>query len=40
MTQKRNLNCPWVYADRIREEIKRLGYQINDTKNGVEVLKV
>jgi cysteinyl-tRNA synthetase len=33
-------NKKWEDADRLREEIKKLGYQINDTKDGVEVLKV
>ena len=34
------LNKKWEDADRIREEIKNLGYQVNDTKDGVVVLKV
>ncbi len=30
----------WKKADEIREEVKKLGFQINDTKEGVEVLKI
>lgn len=30
----------WEKADELREEVKNLGYQINDTKEGVEVLKL
>ncbi len=33
-------NKKWAEADKLREEIKNLGYQINDMKDGVEVLKV
>jgi cysteinyl-tRNA synthetase len=30
----------WKKADELRDKVKELGYQINDTKDGVEVLKL
>jgi cysteinyl-tRNA synthetase len=33
-------NKDWANADKFRDEVKKLGYQINDTKDGVEVLKI
>ncbi len=30
----------WTNADKFRDKVKGLGYQINDTKEGVEILKI
>jgi cysteinyl-tRNA synthetase len=43
LVQERELarkNKKWELADKLREQVKKLGYKINDTKKGVEVLKI